>query len=583
MVSPAQRAGWRRWLPTGLVLLCLWSLVLVLFRGSEDYGMNYDEVLRLAPYMAVVHPGAVRVDQALYRLEWRGLSLPLMFKTYISSLASLPMVPALLFDRQPAGLRRVELFYFLASVTVLFVFLRRFDFALAAWTSLLVAAAPHLYPEVRFGFVTLFYQLLLVPAALLVERGIRRPTSLAPWFFSGLAFGLCVNLFFYSLWVVAGAGTALALVFPQEFWSAVRRVRRVLVFAAGCMVGGANYVVYNVATRGGSVRPLIEALFDRAAYNRSPIDYRPLPSSGALLAEKLVRLKEVFGDGGRAATAAVAVVLALAFAVLLITAHALRRRGRPWTPGRRAWLFAPTALVLIGAAIMVTPQSGRAGHWGVVSPFLELTIVGAVLFALGEWRPAVPRPGRALSASLLAGVLGLFFVASNRSVVECNATRGSGPFTATIYDVHRELAGLAPGTFEVVTVDWGFWSQLYYLSRGRLPLVELCFRLTPAAYAADRDEIGAELERLHRAGREAIFLWHDSDMLLGTGESFERFAAETGAVLDRRTFVGRRPEDRHFLGRVMNTDEVLRRWRTLRGDPAAAPAAAASRPGAPPR
>lgn len=552
--------SWRGWVPAVLVLLGLWTVVLVLFRGSEDYGMNYDEVLRLAPYMRLVYPDATQVEQAIYRLNVGEVSIPIMFKSYISSFSTLPLVPALLFE-QPEGLRRIQLLYFLISVSALFLFLRGYDLALASWTSLLVATAPHLYPEVRFGFVLIVHVVFLVAAAVFMRRGMQPAAGALPWFFAGLAVGLCVNVHFYSLWTLAGVGTALCIVFPRQTWNSVRRVSRAGGFVAGAAVGGVNYLIFNFATGGGSLRPLLVGLFDRAEYNRDPIDYRVLPGFSVEVLHKLRGLSQIAGEGG-SADVALAAVLGLALATFVIGGVALRRRGR-WELRHRAYFLAPVAFLVIFLAILVTPKSGRAGHWAFVSPFLELTIVGAALLGARELLPAggarVCR--RILAGVVLAGVATLFFVTSNQAVRRCNATTGTRHFSATIYDIHEELSRRDPRSFQAVAVDWGFWSQLYFLSKGRLPMTELTFRLANREYAAARDELGAELARLHESGKEVLFLFHAVDVLSGAGENFRRFVAETGGELEVRTFAGKAQDDRHFVARLLNVEEVLAGWR----------------------
>jgi len=555
------RRSWKRWAPTVLVLLGVWTVVLVLFRGSADYGMNYDEVYRLAPYMHLFHPGAAKAEQAIYSLELGKASIPIMFKSYISSLSSLPLVPALFYDRQPAGLRRLELLYFLICVSSLFLFLRVYDFTLAAWTSILVSTAPHLYPEVRFGFVSILYLVFLVAAAAAVRKGIQPKAGMLPWFVAGLAVGLCVNVYFYSLWTLAGVGTALCVVFPRETWNEIRRVSRVGALGAGAMVGAMNYVIFNLATKGESLRPLVVGLFDRAEYNRNPIDYRVLPRFSVEVSDKLRELSQIAGGGQCATVAVFATIAGLMVVVSVAGAVILRRRG-PWELRRRAYFFAPVAFIVTFFAILVTPKSGRAGHWAFVSPFLELGIVSVVLLVTRELLP----PGRAavrgrVVAGVLAGVAGLFFATSNQAVIRCNSTKGSGPFSPAIYQIYEQLSSRDPRGFEAVAVDWGFWSQLYFLSQGRLPVSELSFRLVNRQYAAARDELGTELARLHEPGKEVLFLFHALDVLPGAGESFRRFVAETGGKLDVLTFVGSAPDDRHFVARLRNPEEVLYRWR----------------------
>lgn len=555
----------RGWLRTALVLAGLWAVVLTLFRGSAEYGMNYDEVLRLAPFVQFFEPEAVPVDQALYRIQIGSLSIPVMVKSYISSIAPLPLVPALFFDRQPEGLRRLELLLFLVSVSTLFLVLRRHDFALAAASSLLLATGPHFYPEVRYGFAGALHVVCLAAAAVCLRQGMARPLAPAPWFLAGLFLGLAVNVHFYALWTIAGGVFALAAVFPAESWRIVRRPRRALALLAGILVGGANYVVYNVATAGASLRPMVLGLVDRDAYNERPIDYLALPDFPTELRDKLENLGVTLGDDRiRWASALVALVVVAALVAVGVAVRRSRSAGQ-WTVERRLYCLAPVAFVVTVAAILVTPKSGRAGHWVYVSPYFELTLVGAALLAARvlPWRTPATRRGLALGA---LGVVAVLFVGiSNAAVVHANETKGTHMFSAAIYDIHAELTRPGRPPFSAMTVDWGLWSQLYFLSSGRLPVSERAFALAGQPYVAVGDALAIEITANREASKDVLFLYHQVDVLPGAAQGFRRFVAETGADLEIQSFSGQLRGDRHFVARLRNSGAVLEAWRRQRG------------------
>lgn len=537
------------------MLFCLLLIVTYLFRGSYDYGMNYDEVLRLNPYMSLVHPGAPPVHQSIYSIKIGKVNLPIMFKEYISSITTAPMVPALFFEDPRFGLRLMEKLYFFIAVAAVFLFLKGYSFYLASATSMLLATAPYLYPEIRFGSVHTFHIIILVMCALFLRKALSHDRWIY-WLLSGFALGLGINLLnVYFFWTLSGASMALALLFPREVWAQVKRFKVISLVAAGVILGSFNYLVYNLATGGDTFKPLFAGLFDRQAYNEAPIDYRELPPISQEVLFKLKSLSAILGQGTADLTL---LYCGIALAGLIYLAALLvARRRRQLREILRLYYFPLLTTALTFALILITPKSGRAGHWAFMAPFPELSLAicslllySYLLYPLRvKWRVAV------------AGLFAMMLIAStfsttNSLVDRANATGGTRLFSPAIYQIHQDLASFdESGTF-ITSVDWGFSSQLYFLSRGELAISELCFRLVNREHDEAMPILARHILANYRPGLEMWFLYHETEALARTRANFLSFVHELGGRLEPvRRYTG--GGNIHYLAKLEITEEYL--------------------------
>ena len=85
------------WIISVVVFIFTVAVNLYLFRGSTRHGMEFDEVYRLNNMFPIFRDGVYPYNQAICSLDLGGLSIPLMYKEYISSLHLLPLVPAVFF------------------------------------------------------------------------------------------------------------------------------------------------------------------------------------------------------------------------------------------------------------------------------------------------------------------------------------------------------------------------------------------------------------------------------------------------------------------------------------------------------
>ena len=541
-----------------LALALLWLIVGYLFRGSYQYGMNYDEVLRLNPYVGLVNPKAQPIDQGIYSIEIGSLKLPIMFKEYISSIFMLPMVPALFFEDPRLGLRLMEQFYFMLAVTALFLFLRRYNFYLSIAAASLLATAPYLYPEVRFGFAITSHITILTVSVFFLEKAYRED-KWRYWMLAALGFALGVNIYMYFLWTLSGMAIATALLFPREFWRVTSRPKVVSAAIIGSLIGGFNFVIYNLANKGATFRLLLNGLFNREKYNQAPIDYKELPDFKEEVLSKIYSVSNVLGGDSGELNILLGLIILAALAYVLSLANA-------WKHGQlletvRVYCFPALTATIIILLILVTPKSGRVGHWALVAPFLEISVVAAafLLFdrALRDLRPIWRRTVPAL---LVLSVFFVSFFISNRLVAVANETRGTRLFSPAIYELYEDLVGAQEDGSGVIAVDWGFTQQIYYLSRGTLLIGDLTFRLASRDYQEARPVIASYILERYRPGSDIWFIYHEHEALAGTRSKFFRFLEDVGGELKvLKVYTG--GDNTHYLAVLVNLDEMAARLR----------------------
>jgi hypothetical protein len=322
-----------------------------------------------------------------------------------------------------------------------------------------------------------------------------------------------------------------------------------------------NFVVYNLRTGGATLSPLMSGLFVREQYNRAPIDYRVLPSFGEELSLKVAALPELLGSSGLGLfywlyLATIAGVGAV-YAVVTVTAvyrRDLRTTARPY--------FVPLLTALFTfSLILITPKSGRPGHWTFVAPFLQLAIVVAGMLLYQRLAPVL---GKRWSLMAVAGLGATFFIAgfglSSSSVRHANFTRGTYLFSPTIYEIHEDLSELEERgqRLLVACVDWGFCPQLYFLSHGEAPTEELTYRLTGGDYVKAKRELALFVLENIGSSEELFFLFRDVETLPGTRSHLLRFMQEYGGDLKLvHRYTNRADSHESYLMRLVNPQELL--------------------------
>ncbi len=462
-----------------MFLLALLAISLILFRGALDQGMEMDEVSRVINVIPLVNSHAEPLQRALFGFDLFGRYIPVMFKQYISSAYLLRFLPLAFFNDYLFGIRFLHWFYFVLSLSVFYLVMTKFSNYLAVFGTLLVATSPLFYPQVRISFADTLHILYLSVAGLFFERFFRHGQRKRDLFFGFLLLFLCANQMFYFSWVIAGLLLAGILLFPRETLSCFFPLSRSLVVALALMLGLVNFVVYNVAQGFPTLMVLFNRLFRPQVYNAAPIDYRPAQPFAEELARKLHQLPLYFDTPG--------FYLGLYAATLLVTllfAFHLQRQGR-FGENRLYFLPGLTTVIILGL-ILISPNSTRVGHYVFLIPFLQLSVLSAVLGA-GRILGGFGRLRRIVLIGVPAVLVTFSFMVSNSVVVATNRTGGTVRFSPAIFDFVRYLDTHSIDSGDVLFTVWGLHLQPYFLHHGEFRMRRAIYELLARPTQADKE------------------------------------------------------------------------------------------------
>lgn len=464
--------------PVAYLVAALW-----MFRGSTTLGMEFDEVFRINNLLPHLYRGAEPYDQAISSLTIFGHSIPLMYKEYISSAILWPYLPLPLFSDPVVGLRVLYLVITVGVASLAFWLFRRRSYWVAAVVPGLAVLSPLLYPDVTYGFVSLPHLLPLLVAVWAFARFVGR---WEPWWFVLTAFlaGAAINTSFYAAFPVAGLGAAAVLLYPREVSSVVRRPMWLAASVLAALVGLFNYVYFNLTKGYPTLAPLLARL--AADSSDVTIDYR---QSSGVLSEIGPRLTLLVGLLGDVATWTL-VLGAMSYLVLTFTAvDALRRHD---LHRDRLLLVPAVALPVALLAILVSPNATRRGHYGMLVGLIEALCVAAFV-ALARRLGAEGRRATRALAVVLSATLAVGYAATSAGAMESvRRSGGAGFFTDAIFDVWAHLRQNGVPDQAVLQVQWGSYSQLYFLSEGTYTSPVLVFQVLAAVDDAERTRLVAE-------------------------------------------------------------------------------------------
>ena len=452
--------SWWRSAAAVLVPVAVYAVVaLLLFRGTDGLGMQFDEVFRLNNLMPVFHNDAQPYDQSISSITVLGVTVPLMYKIYISSAFLAPFLPVGLFADPLSGLRFLYLFYAVAIPSLAFLLFRTRNYWVAFTVPLLALVSPLLYPEITYGFVDLEFMLPLLVAAWLFREYLRRDRA---WrlFIVALLVGVSVNMAIYAAWIVLGLGVAGVLLYRRSFWRIVVRWRHLAALVSGLALGLLNYVYYNLTAGFPTVTPMFNRLFRPAVYAENTIDYKePI----GIVDEMISDLRYARTLLGPHAGVFLAILVAAAL-VTVVCAFVAARRGR--FDEIRLHLVPIVALVVAFALILISPNTTRRGHYAVLVGLVELSLVCAFLLAL-RFVPRVHVTQQRVIAGALALSIFTFAGTTSRHAVDAVIrTGGDGFFSSAIFDLRDYLQEEGTPATAVLQAQWGSGAQLYFLSKG---------------------------------------------------------------------------------------------------------------------
>ena len=452
-----------------LTPILLAGLILFLFRGWMEQGMEMDEVSRVSNIVPLFNPNAQPSDRGIFRVSVFGVTYPVMFKEYISSAYLIKFLPLGLFDDYLFGIRFLHLFFFLLAALSFFFFAQSHHLYVAAWTSLLMVTTPLLYPMVRIGFVETIHLFFLTVAAFLIRRFIRQPGRRGSLFWGVFVLSFAVNQSFYVIWVVAGVSLATLLLYPDVWRRCCRPVRNLAIAALAAVLGLVHFVYYNLAGGFPTLATAYYYLFDRERYNQNPVDLSPALPFLEELHNKFVHLDLFYGPHSE-----VYLLMGLLMTAIFLFSFVKSLRAGQLRQDRIYFLpFLSLAAIL--ALILISPKGTRQGHYTYIIPFEQLSMISALLLTarMLPWTAYAKRFLFAAPALLL-----LFnFYNSNQIVAKTNRTGGTVLFSPAVFEFNDYLSQRRIDSRNIHFLSWGLYAQPYFLSHGEFHVNHLVYQL----------------------------------------------------------------------------------------------------------
>lgn len=429
---------------------CVLLFCAIGFVFLHSTGAQYDEVL----FASALYP-PVAIECML------NAKVPLMLMTYIGALKAWIWAPVLaVFGPSLETLRIPALLIAAASVWLFFLTLRRWTGApVAVLATLLLATDINYLLTSLYDWGPVALQHLLFTLALYAAvRGW--------WPLLGFAAGLALFDKAVSIWLLAGLGLALAIVYPRTVLRFARTPRLLAPVVLAFLTGAAPLIYFNIqqplktftanvgfttADYAGKTRLLDwalrgDGLFGYLTREEPP---PPLPATLTFSERVTLRLGIILGNP-RSSFQIVLIALSLISLPLLL-----------FGPNGRLALWVVLGVFFTCLLMFSTANAGGALHHTILIWPLPHLLAG---LAFGEFHRRAPR---ALGAIAIVFV---FAAASNLAVA--NTMRfeflARGPTTGWSDALPKLLAVLdASPSRPVYAVEWGIAEQIRFFSRGQ--------------------------------------------------------------------------------------------------------------------
>lgn len=526
MASTRIKHAWGRNLV--LAAICAYGLLAILVI-AQNPGLQYDEALLVLGSVHMrVSPGELTLPHDPY--TWaclRGHCLPLMTVRYVGALKEYLCLPLFrLFGSTAYVLRAANMF--LGAIGILGLALLAGQIAgwrAAAVTAWAIAINPAYLGMTIFDNGTVAIWMFALGVLSVAVAVYARSETIRSAFLLGIAMGLGIWARANFIWMLIAMAAAAAWVLGRNL---VRPASHWVALAAGGILGGFPFLVYQVISKGGS-------------WEATDMFVAPGSLSNRLLT-RLVMLSET-----------------------LITdrEHRVMWNG-PAMPVWQVWLFSCVVLLCCGICLKGSANKQLSG-WGkavaavfvLLSGFLFLTRlpvsehhliallpVAAVVVALAH--EIVPARWSKVALAILASVyLGVVCQWHVLMIDGLRRTGGMGVWSDAVFGLAKEIER-DHEAHEIKILDWGLQNNLYILTGGRLRSRELFADSTPAKSGDGRPW----MEEVRIGGR---FLLNgpENRQIPDASVAFLRVLEENGPVVHRTPF---RQRDGRVYAEMIDVD-----------------------------
>ena len=458
-------------------------IIFLLFKDSTHLGMQFDEVIRINNLLPFFYPDTQVYDQNIFSIHLFGYHIPLIYKFYLSSAMLIPYIPLALFKNDLLfGLRFLYGFYFFLSISVFFLIMsRKIDYTISLLTSILIITSPLFYPDALLGFAHSIHLIFISCAIYSFYLFFEEHRSQFFLFLGTFLLFFEANIEAYFLWVIAGLTIASIVIFSQYWKKVLGSIQYCLVILAAIILGWINFLIYNIFVPFATIKPIYFRIFDPLTYAESPVDYKQTSPLFADVWSKLTTtFPSFYSDYG-----IFYIILIIAMTILYIfLASKIIKMHR--ISQYKQYFFPFLCFSLIFILILLSPNTTRAGHYVYLIPFFELSIV--FLFLLGE--KIFNR--KYLSKVLIITLIGLIVLNSviiGMEVSSYRHTRGQGIYSPAIFDLNDYIHDESIRPDDIIFLEWGMYSQLYFLNKGDFKIHSIVFQLYDTKDSEERKSV----------------------------------------------------------------------------------------------
>jgi len=460
--------------------------------------MEFDEVFRVNNLIPLINQQAMPYDQSIFSMDIFGLSIPLIYKTYISSVSILPWLPLVFFDDYIYGIRFLYALYFFLSFSAMFVLLARYGYFEALLITILAATSPLFMPEARIGFADSMHIFFMCISFLLIGAFFKSEKKKASFiFWASFFLCLCVNIRFYFIWVLSAAVITGVILYFDRLKTLFGSFRYVFAAAAGAILGLINFIVYNIATGFATFKPIFLKIFFSSEYNKHPIDYK---QSLPFISEAEAKINALSSFFGGYAYVYLSVLAAMTLCYLFMGYKMIKDKN---TAELKPYLFAVICFWLILFMILISPNTTRPGHYIYLVPFFELSLFSLILLASKVFNSKSLKNGGLAFICLLAC---FSFYISGSETSKVLRTKGTGYFSPAIFSLNSFISENKIDSDDIVFFEWGSYPQLYFINKGNFRINTRVFQLIDKK---NKQERFAALDSFFRsgdaAGRDSIY------------------------------------------------------------------------------
>jgi hypothetical protein len=533
-------------------------IVFFLFKDNIELGMQFDEVIRINNLIPFINPGAEPYNQSIFGISVFGFSIPLIYKFYLSTAMLIPYLPLYFFKTNLLwGLRFLYGFYFFLSISVFFFIMsRKFSYTISFLSSVLIITSPLFYPEALIGFAHCIHLIFLSSAIYCFYLFFEKNRG-SIYLFLGV-FLLCfeANIEAYFLWVIAALIITSIMLYPNYWKILLGSVKNYIIVILAIILGWINFFIYNILSPFSTIRPFYLKIFDPMTYNEQPVDYKQATPLLTDVSNKINNIFPSFFEGY--SYIYLLIIIALIIVNILLIFKFIRTHQ---FSTYKHYFYSFICFCLIFFLILVSPNTTRAGHYVYLIPFFEISIVS--LFLLGE-KFYNEKFFSQLLAVVLIGLILLNFITTGISIVKMKETGGRKHFSPAIFELNNYIRDESLQSQDIIFLEWGMYTQLYFLNQGEFKINSLVFQLYDLKNYEERKTAFIKYFKMQsNDGRSNKFYFplyyygfdKRNDAIF---TDFDRFVTENNGTLNKiKTFYETQGDEVISVYELQNTSQFL--------------------------